>query len=185
MLTRDETARASRAATAGGAVAVGTESAAPLFVGALAVILPVGMLAQTLATLGEYRQPLAAVTVWLGILLAAAWLVPRALACGLSRLEAVAAIAVAVAAVTVIGLDRRVHPAAGTLDWTILGTVWLLALVALTRSAWLWVPGAALVIAAHAFFVVDVLGATPLGGCSLCSDATSRGYTSTPPVAIV
>ena len=172
MLTRDETALASRAATAGGAVAVGTESAAPLFVGALAVILPVGMLAQTLATLGEYRQPLAAVTVWLGILLAAAWLVPRALACGLSRTEAVAAIAVAVAAVTVIGLDRRVHPAAGTLDWTILGTVWLLALVALSRSAWLWVPGAALVIAAHAFFVVDVLGATPLG----LARAAAGGY---------
>ena len=172
VLTRDETALASRAATAGGAVAAGTESAAPLFVGALAVILPVGMLAQTLATLGEYRQPLAAVAVWLGILLAAAWLVPRALAWGLSRPEAVAAIAVAVAAVTVIGLDRRVHPAAGTLDWTILGTVWLLALVALSRSAWLWVPGAALVIAAHAFFVVDVLGATPLG----LARAAAGGY---------
>jgi hypothetical protein len=172
VLTRDETALASRAATAGGAVAVGTESAAPLFVGALAVILPVGMLVQTLATLGEYRQPVAAVAVWLGMLLAAAWLVPRALAWGLSRPEAVAAIAVAVAAVTVIGLDRRVHPAAGTLDWTILGTVWLLALVALSRSAWLWVPGAALVIAAHAFFVVHLLGATPLG----LARAAAGGY---------
>ena len=172
MLIRDETALATRAATAGGAVAVGTESAAPLFVGALAVILPVGMLVQTLATLGQYRQPLAAVAVWLGILLAAAWLVPRALAFGLSRPEALAAIAVAAAAVTVIGLDRRVHPAAGTLDWTILGTVWLLALVALTRSAWLWVPGAGLVIAAHAFFAVDVLGATPLG----LARAAAGGY---------
>ncbi len=84
VLTRDESALASRAATAGGAVAVGTESAAPLFVGALAVILPVGMLAQTLATLGAYRQPLTAVAVWLSMLLAAAWLVPRALAWGLS-----------------------------------------------------------------------------------------------------
>jgi hypothetical protein len=171
VLIRDETALATRAATAGGAVAVGTESAAPLFVGALAVILPVGMLVQTLATLGEYRQPLAAVAVWLGILLAAAWLVPRALAWGLSRPEALAAIAVAAAAVTVIGLDRRVHPA-GTLDWTILGTVWLLALVALSRSAWLWVPGAVLVIAAHAFFAVDVLGATPLG----LARAAAGGY---------
>jgi hypothetical protein len=172
VLTRDETTLATRAATAGGAVAVGTESAAPLFVGALAVILPVGMLVQTLATLGAYRQPLTAVAVWLGMLLAAAWLVPRALAWGLSRPEALAAIAVAVAAVTIIGLDRRVHPAAGTLDWTILGTVWLLALVALSRSAWLWVPGAALVIAAHAFFVVHVLGATPLG----LARAAAGGY---------
>ena len=89
----DETVLASRSVTAGGAVAVGTESAAPLFVGALAVILPIGMLLQTLATLDDYRQPLAAVAVWLGILLAAAWLVPRALARGLSRPEAVAAIA--------------------------------------------------------------------------------------------
>ncbi len=92
VLTRDETVLASRSVTAGGAVAVGTESAAPLFVGALAVILPIGMLVQTLATLDDYRQPLAAVAVWLGILLAAAWLVPRALARGLSRPEAVAAI---------------------------------------------------------------------------------------------
>jgi hypothetical protein len=163
VLTQDRTALASRATTAGGAVEVGTESAAPLFVGALAVILPSGMLLQVLTTFGDYRQPLAAVAVWLGMLLAAAWLVPRAMAWGLTRPEAVAAILAAVAAVTAIGLDRREHLAAGSPDWSILGTVWLLALVALSRSAWLWVPGAALVFAAHAFFVVDVLGATPLG----------------------
>jgi len=163
VLTRSDTALVSRAATAGGAVAVGTESAAPLFLGALAVILPSAMLLQVLATPGEYRHPLAAVAVWLGMLLAAAWLVPRALAWGLSRPEAVLAIAVAVAAVTAIGLDRRVHLAAGELDWSILGVVWLLALVALSQSAWLWVPGAALVFAAHSFFVVNLLGATPLG----------------------
>ncbi len=172
VLIRDETLLARRSATAGGAVAVGTESAAPLFVGALAVILPVGMLVQTLATLDNYRQPLAAVAVWLGILLAAAWLVPRALARGLSRPEALAAIALAAAAVTAVGLDRRTYLAAGSLDWTILGTVWLLALVALSRSAWLWVPGAALVIAAHAFFVVHLLGASPLG----LARAAAGGY---------
>lgn len=163
MLTRSESTLASRAVTAGGAVEVGTESAAPLFVGALALILPSGMLLQVLATFGNYRQPLAAVAVWLAMLLAAAWLVPRALAWGLSRPEAVAAIAVAVAAVAAIGLDRRDYSAAGSLDWTILGTVWLLALVALSQPAWLWVPGAALVFAAHAFFVVDQVGASPLG----------------------
>ncbi|HTT51140.1 MAG TPA: hypothetical protein VMH35_07060 [Streptosporangiaceae bacterium] len=160
---RHETVLASRAATAGGAVAVGTESAAPLFLGALAVIVPLGMLVQVLASAGSYRQPLAAVAVWLGILLAAGWLVPRALARGLSRPEAIIAVAVAVAAVTAIGLDRRVHMAAGSLDWAILGTVWLLAMVALSRSAWLWVPGAALAFAAHAFFVVGLLGTTALG----------------------
>lgn len=163
MLTRNETALASRAVTAGGAVAVGTESAAPLFVGALAVLLPSGMLLQVLVTLGQYRQPLAAVAVWLVMLLAGAWLVPRALAWGLSRPEAVAAIVIAVAAVTTIGLDHRQHLTAGSLDWSILGVVWLLALVALSQPAWLWVPGAATVFAAHAFFVVDTLGATALG----------------------
>jgi hypothetical protein len=175
LLTRDETVLASRAATAGGAVAVGTESAAPLFVGALAVILPIGMLLQVLASLGNYRLPLAAVAVWLGILLAAAWLVPRALARGLSRPEAVTAIAVAVAAVTAIGLDRRTYLAAGSLDWAILGTVWLLALVALSRSAWLWVPGAALMFAAHAFFVVNLLGATPLGLARVAAGGYAMG----------
>ena len=175
MLTRDETVLASRSVTAGGAVAVGTESAAPLFVGALAVILPIGMLLQTLATLDDYRQPLAAVAVWLGILLAAAWLVPRALARGLSRPEAVAAIVLAAAAVSAVGLDRRTHLAAGSLDWSILGTVWLLALVALSRSAWLWVPGAALLIAAHAFFVVDLLGATPLGLARVAAGGYATG----------
>ncbi len=175
VLTGDETVLASRAATAGGAVEVGTESAAPLFVGALAVILPIGMLVEVLATLGQYRQPLAAVAVWLGILLAAAWLVPRALARSLSRPEAVAAIAVAVAAVSAIGLDRRTHLAAGSLDWAILGTVWLLALVALSRSAWLSVPGAALVLAAHGFFVVHLLGATPLGLARVAAGGYAMG----------
>lgn len=175
MLTRDETALASRASTAGGAVAAGTESAAPLFVGALAVVLPSGMLLQVLATLGEYRQPLAAVAVWLVMLLAAAWLVPRALDWGLSRPEAVLAIVAAVAAVTAIGLDRRQHLPAGTLDWSILGTLWLLALVALSRSAWLWVPGAVAVFAAHAFFVVDLLGATPLGLARVAAGGYAMG----------
>jgi hypothetical protein len=175
VLIQDRTALASRAATAGGAVEVGTESAAPLFVGALAVILPSGMLLQVLATFGAYRQPLAAVAVWLAMLLAAAWLVPRALAWGLSRPEAVAAIGVAVAAVTAIGLDRRHHLAAGSLDWSILGVVWLLALVALSRSAWLWVPGAAVVFAAHSFFVVDLLGATPLGLARVAAGGYAMG----------
>lgn len=175
MLTHSESALASRATTAGGAVEVGTESAAPLFIGALAVILPSVMLLQVLATFGDYRQPLAAVAVWLGMLLAAAWLVPRALAWGLSRPEAVAAVAVAVATVAAIGLDRREYLAAGSLDWTILGTVWLLALVALSQPVWLWVPGAALVLAAHAFFVVDQLGATPLGLARVAAGGYAMG----------
>lgn len=176
----DETALASRAATAGGAVAVFTESAMPLFVWALAVVLPTGMIVQVLATFSAYHQPLVAVAVWLGVLLAAAWLVPRALASGLTRPEALAAIAIAVAAVTLIGLDRRMGLATGSLDWTVLGTLWLLALVALSVPAWLWVPGAALVFAAHAFFVVHLLGATPLA----LARATAGGYAMSVVLAI-
>jgi len=163
VVTRDEPVLIRPAVTAGRAVAAGTESAAPRYVGALAVILPTGMLLQALATLGDYRHPLVAIGVWLGMLLAAACLVPRALTRSLTRPEAVAAIAASVATVTAIGLDRRVHAVAGPVDWTVLGTIWLLALVALSSPAWLWVPGAALVFAAHAFFVVDVLGTSPLG----------------------
>jgi hypothetical protein len=163
VVTRDEPVLIRPAVTAGRAVAAGTESAAPRYVGALAVILPTGMLLQALATLGDYRHPLAAIAVWLGMLLAAAWLVPRALARSLTRPEALAAIAAAVAAVAAIGLDRRVHVVAGPVDWTVLGTIWLLALVALSSPAWLWLPGAALVFAAHALFAVDVLGTSPLG----------------------
>jgi len=68
-----------------------------------------------------------------------------------------------VAAVTAIGLDRRVADAAMNVDWTILGVVWLLGLLALTSPAWVWVPGAALVTGIHSVFVVRALGFSPLG----------------------
>ena len=61
-----------------GAVTEATESAAPRFVGAVAVALPAGLLVQTLIDHASYRHPVVPVVVWLGMLAAAAWLMPRA-----------------------------------------------------------------------------------------------------------
>jgi hypothetical protein len=112
------------------------------------------------------------VVVWLGMLAAAMWLVPRSRAGELTTAHAAAAVLVAAAAVTAIGLARRVTGAAGTsLDWTILGTIWLLALIALSSPAWLWVPGSALVMGVHAIFVLGPLGISPLGLSRLAASA--------------
>jgi hypothetical protein len=140
-----------------------TESAAPRFVGAVAVALPAGLLVQALADHADYRHPVVPVVVWLGMLAVAAWLMPRARAGDLSNAHAAVAIAVAVVAVTAIGLDRRVTGVAMDVDWTILGVIWLLALLALITPAWVWVPGAALVTGIHSVFVVHALGFSALG----------------------
>jgi hypothetical protein len=145
------------------AVAEATESAAPRFVGAVAVALPAALLVQAVIEHASYRQPVVPVVVWLGVLAAAAWLMPRARSGDLGTGHAVVAIGVAVAAVTAIGLDRRVYDSAATVDWTILGTVWLLALLTLTSPAWLWVPGSALVMGIRAAFILAGLGFSPLG----------------------
>jgi hypothetical protein len=135
-------------------------------------VLPAALLVQALVDHTSYRHPVVPVVVWLGMLAAAVWLLPRARAGDLSNRQAVVAVLVAVAAVTAIGLDRRVHGAGGqTLDWTILGTVWLLALIALSCPAWLWVPGSGLVMGIHAVFVVRALGAGPLGLSRLAASA--------------
>ena len=63
------------------------------------------------------------------------------------------------------------HGAGGSVDWSVFGTAWLLALVALSRPAWEWVSGALLVFAAHAVFTIRLLGVTPLGLARLASTA--------------
>lgn len=150
MTTRDELVRDT------------AESGIPRVVGAVAALLPLTLLVQTLVHLGDYRQPAVPVLVWLGILAAAAWLVPRSRAGGLTGREAMLAIAGAVAAVVLVGLERRPSLAGGTVHWSILGTIWLLALVALSRPAWTWVSGAVLVLATHAAFLIHALGVTAL-----------------------
>jgi len=166
------TAAGGPAAPSHRAVADATESAAPRFVAAVAIALPAGLLVQALTSPASYRHPIVPVVVWLGMLAAAAWLAPRARSGHLSTAHAVTAVLVAAAAVTAIGLDRKVTGAYGTtIDWTILGTVWLLALIALNSPARLWVPGSALIMGIHAIFVLRALGVSPLGLSRLAASA--------------
>lgn len=147
------------------------ESWIPRMVGAVAAILPITLLIQVLVNPDDYRQSAVPVAVWLGMLAAAAWLVPRARAGGLTGAEAVVAIVVALAAVVLVGWERRAHGSAATVDWSILGTVWALALVVLSRPVWAWVSGALLVFAAHAVFVIRVLNVSPLSLARLAAAA--------------
>ena len=146
-----------------GAVRDVTEAAVPRFAAILAAVLPVGLLVQVLAELPDYRQPAVPFAVWLSLLVAAWWVIPRVRGGGLTRRQAAVAVAVAVAAVAAVGWDRRPHSPSGVLDWSILGAVWLLALAALSRPAWEWVPGALLVLAVNGFFIVRLLGTTAPG----------------------
>jgi hypothetical protein len=134
----------------------------PKVVGAVAVVWQLAVLVQVIAYLHDYRQPAVMVAIWLGLLAAAAWLIPRARAGGLTAAEAAWAIAIAVAAVALVGWERRLHGAGGPVDWSVVGAGWLLALVAVSRPPRTWICGAVLVFAAHAIFAIRVLGATTL-----------------------
>jgi hypothetical protein len=114
---------------------------------ALAVVLPVLALLQVLANARDYRQPVVAVLVWLAVLGAGTWLVPRSRAGRLTRGETAAAIAIAVAAVAAIGAVHRPHTDPGNVNLAVLGTVWLLALIAMSHPGRVWIPVALLVFA--------------------------------------
>jgi hypothetical protein len=129
----------------------------------VAAVWQVTVLIQVIVYAGAFRNPVLPFVVWLGLLGAAVWLLPRAGARGLTGAESAGAIAIAVAAVAAVGWDRRLHGAAGTVDWSVVGTAWLLAIVAVGRPAWEWISGALLVFAAHAIFVIRILGVTSLG----------------------
>ncbi len=87
---------------------------------------------------------------------------PRIRTHGLSAVESVAALLIAVAAVTVIGWEHRGNDAPGSVDLAILGTVWLLALVALSRPARAWIPAALIVFAVHTVLLTRAVGANRL-----------------------
>jgi hypothetical protein len=143
----------------------------PRVVATVAVIWQLGLLVQVLLYLHNFRQPVVLIAVWLGLLAAAVWLVPRARAGGLTGREAAAAVAIAVAAVAIVGWERRAHGAGGTVDWSVAGTAWLLSLVALSRPAWLWVSGAILVFAAHLVVAIPILGTSSLALARLAATA--------------
>jgi hypothetical protein len=139
------------------------ESELPRVAGAVAVIWQLALLLQVLAYLGDFRQPAVPVAVWLGMLAAAAWLVPRARAGGLTGPQAAVAVGVAATAVLLVGLERLRHGATGSVDWSVTGTAWLLSLVAVCRPAWEWICGALAVFAIHAAVAVRVLGVQAFG----------------------
>jgi hypothetical protein len=128
----------------------------------LAAVLPGAALVQVLANAHDYRRPAVAVGVWLVMLAVAIWVVPRIRADGLTGREAAAAVMIAVAAVVIVGLDHRAHYAPRRADLAILGTAWLLALVALSRPPRAWISGALVVLAAHTVLVIRAGGANKL-----------------------
>lgn len=149
-----------------------TESGLARLIGAMAVIMPFAGLLQTLAGRADYRQPAVAAAVWAGLLVSAAWLLPGVRLAGLSRGKAAAAIAIAVTAVTAIGWEHHPLAGSGSIDLSILGTVWLLALVALSKPARVWVSAAVAVFAIHAVLVVGSAGA----GAPGLSQLEASGY---------
>ena len=138
-----------------------TESGLARLAGALAVLTPSAGLLQTLASLGDYRQPAVAIAVWIVLLGAAGWLLPRARLDGLARSEAAGAALIAVGAVAALGWEHRPQPGSGGVDLAILGSSWLLALLALSQPAWAWIGAAAVMFSVHAVLVVAAAGPGP------------------------
>ncbi len=149
---------------------------------ALAMILPSIALGQVLVNSHDYRQPAAAIVIWLAVLGAGAWLVPRLRAGGLSggglnagglnAGETAAAIAIAVVAVASIGAERRAHSAPGSVDLAVLGTIWLLALVVMSRPPRVWIPAALLVYVVQGVVLIHDGGLNPLS----LSQLAAAGY---------
>ena len=139
---------------------------------ALAVVLPSLALLQVLANARDYRQPVVAALVWLAVLGAGTWLVPRSRTGCLTTGETAAAIAIAVAAVAAIGAVHRASSVPGNVNLAVLGTVWLLALVVMGHPARVWIPVALLVFAVEGALVFRAQG---LNGLSL-SQVGAAGY---------
>jgi len=130
-------------------------------VAAMAAILPLAALIQVLANRSDYRQPAVAAGIWLAVFGAGTWFAPRMRRDGLTLSEAAAGILIAVVAVAVIGWEHRAQYPSESVDLAILGTVWLLALVAFSQPARVWIPGALAVYGVHAGLLIGVAGANP------------------------
>jgi hypothetical protein len=139
---------------------------------ALAVILPSVALVQVLTNPGDYREPAAAIVVWLAVLGASAWFMPRLRTGGLTASETAAAMLIAVAAVAAMGVVHRAHGGPGSVDLAILGTVWLLALVVMSHPARVWIPAAVLVFAVYGALLIGNGGLNPLS----LSQLEAAGY---------
>lgn len=139
------------------------ESELPRVLGMLAVVWQAAFLVQILLYLRDYREPAVPVAAWLGLVLAARWLIPRTRLGDVTGPESFSAIAIAMVAVSLGGWAYRMPGAVSSVEWSIFGTSWLLALVAVSRPAWEWISGAVLVFAAHMVFSGHDLGTVTLG----------------------
>ncbi|HEY6493849.1 MAG TPA: hypothetical protein VIZ43_11275 [Trebonia sp.] len=140
-------------------VARGTaEAALTRLVGTLAVVMPALASLQALANARDYRQPVAAVLVWLAVLVVGLWLVPRLRTGGLAPRETAAAVAIAVAAVAAIGALHRGAGDSGSVDLALVGTAWLLIVVVMSHTARISIPVALLVFAVQGAVLVDEQG---------------------------
>jgi len=165
-----------------GAVRDAAEFGVLRVVGLLAVVFPAAALIHVLANMHDYRQPVVAVVVWLLMFPAAVWLVPRVRtsrpfdgitsARGLTRVEATAAILIAAAAVGVMGWEYRTPDASGGVNLAMLGTAWLLAIVALSCPASVWIPGALIVYAVYTVLLITTAGTNPV----YLSELGAAGY---------
>jgi hypothetical protein len=146
-----------------------TEDGLTRLIGVLAVVLPLTAVAQVLANGSDYHQPAAAVAVWLAVIAAGPWLVPKLRSGGLTPVQTVAAIAIAIAAVGAIGVLHRGYDAKASADLAILGTLWLLVLVVMSHSARVWVPASLLVFAVHAVLLLHDAGLNRVGMSKLAA----------------
>jgi hypothetical protein len=137
-------------------------SGMPRIFGMLVAIWQLTLLIQIISYQSAYRQAWAAYLVWFGLVAVAFWLVPRTRAGGLSQRDAAIAIAAAIFAVCMLGWEHRLHGAPQSVDWSVFGSSWLLALVAVSRSAWEWICGAVSVMIAHIAFDYEVVGVNAL-----------------------
>jgi hypothetical protein len=146
----------------GDAVVQEYASGLPRIFGMIVVIWQLTLLIQIISYRYAYRQAWAAFAVWFGLVAVAFWLVPRTRAGGLTRRDSAIAIVAVIFAVCMLGWEHRLRGAEGSVDWSVFGTSWLLALVAVSRPAWEWVSGAVSVLIAHIAFDYEVVGVTAL-----------------------
>ena len=147
------------------------ESELPRVLGVVAALWQLAFLIQVLAYLHEYREPLVPVLVWAALTAAAFWLIPQTGAGDLSGRAATCAMALVVVAVALDGWAGQMPGSAGAVDWSISGSSWLIALVAVSRPTWEWVCGALLAFAAHLAFSANLLGTPSLGLSKLTASA--------------
>jgi len=143
----------------------------PRVLGVVAAFWQLAFLIQVLGYLHEYRAPLVPVVVWAALTAAAFWLIPQTATGDLTGRAAVCAMALVVVAVSLDGWAGRMPGSAGSVDWSIFGSSWLIALVAVSRPAWEWAGGALLALAAHLAFSTNLLETPTLGLSKLTASA--------------